>query len=116
MSDAFFEFDNRIRRINRKRVNLAGGYVSVVGEDGLIVVKPRRKRARLPIKSFLFLAVGLLCFKALILASLGQPVYEDRLDKLRAGSTVERAGAWVMQMDPVSTALAGAIRDQLPNF
>ena len=116
MSDAFFEFDNRIRRINRKRVNLAGGYVSVVGEDGLIVVKPRRKSARLPIKSFLFLTIGLVCFKAMILAGLGQPVYEDRLEKLNAGSTVERAGAWVMQMDPVTTALADAIRDQLPNF
>lgn len=116
MSDAFFEFDNRIRRINRKRVNLAGGYVSVVGDDGLIVVKPRRKRARLPVRSFLFLAIGLVCFKALILASLGQTVYEDRLDKLRTGSTVERAGAWVMQMDPVSTMLARTIRNQVPNF
>ncbi|MDX5383006.1 MAG: hypothetical protein LPJ92_08270 [Rhodobacterales bacterium] len=116
MSDAFFEFDNRIRRINRKRVNMAGGYVSVVGDDGLIVVKPRRKRARLPIRSFLFLAIGLVGFKAMILAGLGQPVYEDRLEKLRAGSTVERAGAWVMQMDPVTSALADAIRDRLPNF
>lgn len=116
MSDAFFEFDNRLRRINRKRINMAEGYVSVVGEDGLVVVKPRRKRSRLPIRSLLFLAVGIIGFKAMILVTLGQPVYEDRLDKLRAGSTVEQAGAWVMQMDPVSTALAQAIRTHLPDL
>ncbi|MFD1193985.1 hypothetical protein ACFQ3C_04825 [Seohaeicola saemankumensis] len=116
MSDAFFEFDNRIRRINRKRINLAGGYVSVVGDDGLIVVKPRRKRARVPVKSFLFLAIGLVAFKAMIVVGLGQPVYQDRLDKLSAGSTIERAGAWVMQMDPLTITLATTIRAQLPNF
>lgn len=114
MSDAFFEFDNRLRRINKSRVKLARGYVSVVGDDGLIVVKPKRRRASFHLRALAFVIVGFMGFKVLILAALGQPVYEDRVETLRQGSTVERAGAWVMQPDPVTVLLAQKIRAYLP--
>jgi hypothetical protein len=110
MSGAFHDFDNRLRRIQRSRVKLANGYVSVVGDYGLIVIKPRRQAARFVLRPFVFLAIGLLVFKSLILAALGQPVYEDRLAALQDGSTIERAGAWVMQIDPVSEGLAAQMR------
>jgi hypothetical protein len=114
MSDAFYDFDNRLRRIHKSRVKLAKGYVSVVGDDGLIMVKPQRKRSGFPLRALAFVVVGFLGFKIMILAALGLPVYEDRVDTLRGGSTVERAGAWVMQADPVSVMLAQKIRSYIP--
>jgi hypothetical protein len=110
MSDAFHDFDNRLRRIQKSRVKLANGYVSVVGDDGLIVVKPRSRKTRFVVRPFLFLIVGLLFFKSLILATLGQPVYEERLAALQGGTTIEQAGAWVMQIDPASAFVAAQIR------
>ena len=110
MTDAFHDFDNRLRRIQKSRVRLANGYVSVVGDDGLIVVKPRARRTRFVLRPFAFLIVGLMVFKALILATLGQPVYEERVASLQAGTTIEQAGAWVMQIDPVSQFMAAQIR------
>lgn len=114
MSDAFFDFDNRLRRINTSRIKLANGYVSVVGDDGLIVVKPRRRRNMLPLRALAFVIIGFMGFKVMILAALGEPVYQDRVETLRAGSTVERAGAWVMQADPISTSVADKVRSYLP--
>ena len=110
MSGAFHDFDDRLRRIHKSRVKLANGYVSVVGDDGLIVIKPKPARARSILRPFVFLVVGLLMFKSLILAALGQPVYEDRLARLQDGTAIEQAGAWVMQIDPVSEAVAAQIR------
>ncbi|OZB15421.1 MAG: hypothetical protein B7X55_09630 [Rhodobacterales bacterium 34-62-10] len=114
MSDAFYDFDNRLRRIHKSRVKLARGYVSVVGDDGLIVVKPKRRRMGFHLRALAFVIIGFLGFKVMILAALGQAVYADRVDTLREGSTVERAGAWVMQPDPVSVMLAQKIRTYLP--
>jgi len=114
MSDTFSDFDNRLRRISKSRVKLAKGYVSVVGDDGLIIVKPRRKRIQLPIRGALLLFVGFLGFKAMVLVSLGQPVYMDRVETLHNGTTIERAGAWVMQADPLTVMVADKIRTLLP--
>ena len=114
MSDAFDDFDNRLRRIDRSRANLARGYVSVVGEDGLIIVKPRRKRGRFPLRVLAFAIIGYFGFKVVMLSFLGTVVYQDRIETLRQGSTVEQVGAWVMQADPASVALAENIRSYLP--
>lgn len=114
MSDAFDDFDNRLRRINRSRANLARGYVSVVGEDGLIIVKPRRKRGGFALRVLAFGVIGYVAFKVLFLSVLGQGLYDDRVEMLRTGSTVEQAGAWLMQSDPISVMLAGKIRSSLP--
>jgi hypothetical protein len=114
MSDTFSDFDNRLRRISKSRVKLAKGYVSVVGDDGLIIVKPRRKRIQLPIRGALLLFVGFLGFKAMVLVSLGQPVYMDRVGILENGTAVERVGAWVMQADPLTVMVADKIRALLP--
>ncbi|MDX1822305.1 MAG: hypothetical protein ACU0A4_16785 [Paracoccaceae bacterium] len=110
MSDAFQDFDKRLRRIHTKRVKLSNGYVSVVGGDGLIVVKPRRRRSILRLRPLIFVILGFLAFKVIILATLGQPVYEERIEALREGSTVEQAGAWVMQADPWTVMLAQKLR------
>ena len=110
MSDAFQEFDSRLNSIDRKRTKLAQGYASKVGKDGLIIFRPKRRKSGLPLRGLLYLFLGFTFFKAVIIAHLGAPLYEDRLAQLAQGSIVEQAGAVVMQSDPVSQKLSAYLR------
>lgn len=114
MSDAFQDFDNRLKRINKTRVKLSRGYESFVGADGLIIVKPKRPRGQFPFRGVFLLIVGFIGFKAMILATLGQPVFEDRVATLRAGTFVEQMGAVIMQTDPLTVMIAEQLRGYLP--
>ena len=49
-------------------------------------------------------------FKGLILAHLGEGTFETRLAQLSQGSVVEQAGAFIMQPDAVSMAIAQQVR------
>lgn len=113
MADAFNEFDQRLRRIDRKRSRIKRGYVTVVDRDGLIVTKPRRRRPSFPWKGISILIFGFIGFKALLMAHLGFGVYHDRVETLSEGSMVEVAGAVVMTADPVSTYVAIQLRPYL---
>jgi len=111
MSNAFQGFDKRLNRISRKRARLVQGYTSKVGKDGLIVFRPSRRTSRgFPIKGFLFLAVSFFCFKGLLLAYLGEQTFTTRVDILATGSVVEQAGAFMMQVDPISQGIAQIVR------
>ena len=48
-------------------------------------------------------------FKAFLLAGLGEDAYGERLAALEAGESYEVAGAWIMQVEPVTATLAGII-------
>lgn len=113
MADAFNEFDERLRRIDRKRKRLRRGYVTVVGRDGLIVTRPRRMRRSVPARGIAILVVGFLGFKALLMAHLGFGVYLDRVEDLAKGGMVEQGGALLMTPDPVSQFLAIQLRPYL---
>ena len=114
MSDTFYEFDQRLRKINRKHQVLARGYTSVVGKDGLIIVKPRRaQRRRVPMKGLVMLMIGFFGFKGLMLAQLGEGAYDSRVDELRQGTLVEKSGAFVMQADPATHWFAEQLRPYL---
>ncbi len=110
MANTYNQFDKRLSRIQRGRARMVHGYVSVVGKDGLIVMKPRRKKSGLPVRALMIIAVGFLIFKGLLLANLGPVTYDERLERLQQGTLVEQSGAWVMQADPVSAFLATKIR------
>ncbi len=114
MTNAYKSFDKRLNRIGRRRARLVQGYTSKVGKDGLIVFRPARSRGGFPVRGFVFLVIGFFCFKALILAHLGEAVYGQRVEALAAGSVLEQAGALVMQADPVSFGIADLIRPIVP--
>jgi hypothetical protein len=113
MSDAFNEFDERLRRIDENRGRRKNGYVTTVSRDGLIVVRAKARRASFPWRGFLFLTLGFLGFKALLMAGMGFGNYQDQVDKLRQGGLVEYAGSYVMQADPVSEYMAIKLRPYL---
>lgn len=103
------EFNKRLSTLGRKHKAMGQGYTTTMRADGLIIVKPKRRAAGrgFPLKSLLGLVVGFFVFKALMVASLSEITYNERVAKLNQGSTIEQGGAWVMQIDPVTAFLSG---------
>ena len=93
---------------------MENGYVTEVGPDGLIVARPVRVRPRLSLRPLIYCLAAFLIFKGLLLAELGSRVYGERVDRLRDGTAVEKVGAWVMQVDPVSRWIASQVAPHLP--
>lgn len=104
------EFDTRLRRIDRKHRKLSGGFVAAVSHDGLIIAKPRRRRLRVPFAGLALVAVGVIAFKGIVHAQLGAATYDARIAALAEGSQVEKAGAWVMQADPLTLWVSAQAR------
>ncbi len=112
MSDSFAEFSSRVGKINRDHDRKQRGYIISIRKDGLITFKPKNRyyNSTLPLRGLIFLIIGFFLFKGLILAHAGTSVYSERLTLLQEGSLVERAGAYVMQVEPVSQAIATQMR------
>jgi len=103
------QFDERLHLLARKHNAMSHGYVTRMQPDGLIVARPRRRSMRISGRAvFLFLA-AFIGFKAFLVANLGPQAYEDRLARLEAGTVVEKAGAFVMQVDPLTMYAAQTI-------
>jgi len=103
------QFSERLRLLARKHNAMSQGYVTRMQPDGLIVARPKRRPLRISGRSvFLFLA-AFIAFKAFLVANLGPQTYDDRLARLEAGTFVEKAGAFVMQADPLTMYAAQQI-------
>ncbi|MGR3762034.1 hypothetical protein ACUXV3_18200 [Roseobacteraceae bacterium NS-SX3] len=113
MSDQQYQFQSRLQRLHRKHAGMRRGYSAAIRPDGLIVVKPRRMQSRIPGRAVALFLAAFLLFKAVLMASLGFDGYALRVARLQHGTAVERAGALLMQADPVSEYLALQIRPVL---
>ena len=103
----FDEFDRRMRRISRRHSKLSQGYVTSVNSDGIVVAKPKRRGNGGTLRGLAILFFVLLLFKAFLFARLGPEAYDARINDLAQGTFVEKAGAWAMTPEPVTTWLAG---------
>ncbi|WP_089881733.1 hypothetical protein [Citreimonas salinaria] len=93
---------------------MAGGYVTRLDRSGVILQAPSQ-RARPAVWRALTLAfVGALGIKALILAGMGAEAYEAKRADLIAGNGVERAGALLMSVDPLTARVAERLGPHLP--
>lgn len=110
MVNAATDFSKRMKRINRAHTRLENGYISVVGKDGLIITKPKRRGAGFPLKILATLVFGFFAFKILLLSQLGPQNYDNRVDLLSKGSVIEQAGAFVLQADALSLSIAEQLR------
>ena len=99
-------FVRRLNTLGRKHAQMTRGYTTKVGRDGLLTVKPRRKRGGFPVMGLLLLVGGFFVFKAFMLAAVGPVTYNERLAKLENGTAIEQVGASVLGIDPVTRALA----------
>ena len=109
MADINQPFGTRIDQLDRQRKALANGYYTTIRNDGLVIAHPRRRDKAAPLKYFLALVVLFFIFKALVLATAGAGTYQSRLNSLSDGTLVERAGAWILQVDPVTQVLSNKV-------
>ena len=111
MAQANVPFDKRLKRITRRHDRMGNGTVKTMTSDGLIVERPRMYKPRFPLKGLIvLLAIGFL-FKGFMLSSLGEAGYAERVAGLSTGSVLEQGGAWVMQIDPATSYIAGKITE-----
>jgi hypothetical protein len=89
---------------------MAEGYVTRLDRSGIIIQTPS-PRARPAVWRALVLAlVFALGIKALILAGLGPEAYAEKRADLLTGNGVERAGAFLMGVDPLTARVADWLR------
>ena len=82
-------------------------------QDGLEIARVRHERRFLPffhITMFFYLAM---IIRLVVMAEVGPVAYASRMDQLSNGNMLERAGAFVMQMDPVSRDIATQLRSAM---
>lgn len=107
------DFDRRVRRLNKKHSRMSRGVVTSVTHDGLIVARPRVGAPRFPVKAIVIMIAVFFAFKGILMAQMGAAAYEDKVAMLQQGNDVEKAGAWVMQVDPVTVWLSERIQPYL---
>ncbi len=92
------------RQVNKK-------YTTLVDKNGLIQVLPKKKSKVAirqmvgPLKLVCLFAVLVIVFKALALINVGAVDYEAELQALHGGNVVEQAGAYVLQIDPLTSTI-----------
>lgn len=101
------EFYGRVARIERDHAN----GVSFVAEGTLGRVPERRsaRRGAALIRSFAFLMVLLVAFKAVLMDQVGEATYRDKIAALQSGSVPERISGAIIAPDALSVWLAGLI-------
>lgn len=109
MDSALRNFEKRKKTVRRKHTRMARGYVTKMNREGLMVQRPDNKVGGFA-KRLLFLAIiGFVGFKTLLLAGLGEADYIERVATLENGSVYEQAGAFLMQIDPVTKVIADLV-------
>lgn len=116
MSDANQrDFEVRMNKINRRHKRLSRGYVMSVNHDGLVIAQPKPRQGFIPWRGILFVLVGMLAVKSIMLAQVGTDNYQARVDSLAAGNQFEKVGAYVLHADPVTQWIAEQIAPIMPD-
>jgi len=116
MSQTTMTFDTRLKRLLRRHSKMRdNGIVHKLGRDGLISAYPRRRLPTFPLHGILVLFCAALLYKAFLLAYLGSATYQSRVEQLSGGTVVEQGGAWILQADPATVAVANLIKPLIPS-
>lgn len=108
------DFEVRMNKINRRHKRLSRGYVMSVNHDGLIIAQPKARQSWIPWRGILFVLVGTILVKAVMLAQVGTESYDARVTTLSAGNQLEKVGAYVLTADPATRWIAAQIAPFLP--
>lgn len=102
-------FKNVTNLGRKKRRIIDVGAVHSVNHDGLIIARARRRGLNFPVKGLLMIVCVVVGFKVLALQSIGERQYAERQAVLENGTSAEKVGAYVMQIDPITAF----VQDQL---
>lgn len=106
MEDTLHRFEIRQQALRRKHMRMAKGYVTKLTKDGLFVHQPDKKAGRRGLRLLISAVVGLLLFKSFVLYWLGTDTYQGHVNTLASGTSFEKIGAFLMQIDPITSKLA----------
>lgn len=105
------DFQGRLGRI--EHTHEAGGGFEAEGTLGMSYYNShRRRRRRLPrlLGVLTVMAVVLIVLKAGMHVAIGADAYAYRVAAMKAGTQTDRFGAYLLQADPVTLALAAQLR------
>ena len=101
------DFNSRVVAVDKKSARRGkNAFVTRIDNNGVLIVKAKRSRMRVPVRGVSLMVLGFFCFKALALSANGPQAYEDRLALLQNGTMIESVGARVLSIDPVTQFLA----------
>jgi flagellar basal body-associated protein FliL len=103
------DFYGRIYRI-QKRHRRGGGFEATGTLGRSYFVAPPSRSINI-VRPLIMVAIAVTVVKVLMLAAVGPADYASRIAALESGSTIDRVGAVVMTVDPVTGFLAGKISD-----
>ncbi|MDD9728366.1 hypothetical protein PVW46_00440 [Mameliella sp. AT18] len=106
MDDAQRSFHKREQALRRKHIRMSQGYVTRMNRNGVIEQVPQSRMSGFGLHLVLRLAVAVMLFKMVALAWLGDAIYTGHVERLSQGVFYEKAGAWILQVDPVTRMLA----------
>lgn len=114
MANALRNFEKRASAIESRHRKLADGYVTKMDKDGVMRHAPIRRLRLFRPRMIVYALACFLGFKAFLLIQLGSEVYNERVVLLANGTTVERAGAYVMAVDPATQWIAQRLQSLSP--
>ncbi|EAQ02822.1 hypothetical protein OB2597_15610 [Pseudooceanicola batsensis HTCC2597] len=114
MKDGFAHFDRRLERLEDRRAALEEGSRLELDDTGLMKLMPSGTRRRqigraMPVRAMLIIAGVLLTFKGFLLYQLGFAKYSAKVAAMADGDMMDRLGAKVMQIEPVTLWVYNAI-------
>ena len=109
MENALNNYRRREEALRRKHERMAKGYVTKLDKNGTYVQVPDNKAGGLSLRIVLWAALVFVGFKVMVLSGLGEASYLANVETLAQGSPYERVGAWLMQIDPVTSNLAAVV-------
>lgn len=101
------DFNSRVGAVTKKSARRGkNSLVARIDNNGVVVVKAKRRGLHFPVKGAALMILGFFCFKAFMLTSSGPEAYSDRLAILENGTMIEAMGARVLSVDPVTQFIA----------
>lgn len=107
MDPNLVDFYGRVARIENARA-LGFGF-EADGTLGRSHYSRPIKRNRSLLRPVVFVLAACWILKGMILYTIGEQTYVDRVARLETGQDFDRLGAWLMQADPVTVAIAAQL-------
>ncbi|WP_102222717.1 hypothetical protein [Acidimangrovimonas sediminis] len=102
------DFEGRLKRI--QKIRRSGGGFEASGALGRSAFNRAPRRSVPIVGPLLIVLMAVFALKAVIYAKIGERAYESRVAELSAGKGVQPLGAFIMQSDPLTVALAQKVR------
>lgn len=106
MSDALTNFRKRETALRKKHMRMARGFRTRMNRNGVIEQVPINRSGGFVMGLLFRMVLVVFVFKVMAVTWLGEPRYEDHLSNLSNGAFYEKAGSWILQIDPVTQKLA----------